>query len=334
MYKKFLWCGAILVGVLLLGTIGYWFIGARQYSFVDTFYMTIITVTTIGFTEVVDMSGSPGGRLFTIFIALSGIGVLAYMATNITALVVEGELTNSFRRRRMERMAGGFKDHYIICGLGSAGVHILNELHATGRPHVIVEASRSNIEKHLCNLQDEVFIEGDATDNNTLVKAGIEKARGLFAVAGDDNQNLVITLTARHLNPSLRIVAQCDEAKNGEKMRRAGADAAVSPGYIGGLRMASEMIRPTAVTFLDIMLRDREKNLRVEEVPVPDEYAGKALSELNLKRFPDLLLLAVETEGNWVYNPPRSYIARRGDILVFMTTPEERHELEKVFLAS
>jgi voltage-gated potassium channel len=325
--RKFVWSGVILLAIIVIGTVGYWFIGGRQYSFVDTLYMTIITITTIGFGEIINLSGNTLGRLFTIFIAIAGVGVLLYVVTNITAMVVEGELTESFRRRRMEKAAGSSRDHYIVCGLGSVGFYIVSELYATRRPHVIVDVDKKNIERSLASLPDEVFIEGDATDSDTLLKAGIEKARGLFAVTGDDNQNLVVSLTAKQLNPNLRVVARCNELKNSEKIKKAGADAVVSPTAIGGLRMASEMVRPTVVSFLDTMLRDREKNLRVEELPVPESFVGRPISALNLKRCSHTLLLAVKTGEDWVYNPQESYIINQENTLVFMTTPEGIEEL-------
>jgi voltage-gated potassium channel len=328
-YRKFVWAGAILLAIILIGTVGYWFIGGRQYSFVDTLYMTVITITTIGFQEVIDLSGNPGGRIFTIFIAISGIGIMAYIVTNLTALIVEGELTKSFRRRKMEKIAGNYRGHYIICGLGRVGCYIANELHATKRPHVLVDINKNNIEGSLESINDEVFIEGDATDSHTLLKAGVENAAGLFAVTADDNQNLVVSLTAKQLNPRLKVVARCNDIRNAERTKKAGADAVVSPTAIGALRMASEMVRPTVVSFLDIMLRDREKNLRVEELPVPESLVGQPISALNLKRFSRSLLLAVKTAKDWVYNPPENYVINQNNTLVVMTTPEERDELAR-----
>jgi voltage-gated potassium channel len=328
-YRKFVWAGAILLAIILIGTVGYWFIGGRQYSFVDTLYMTVITITTIGFQEVINLSGNPAGRIFTIFIAISGIGIMAYIITNLTALIVEGELTKSFRRRKMEKIAGNYRGHYIICGLGRVGCYIANELYATKRPHVLVDISKNNIEGSLESINDEVFIEGDATDSNALLKAGIENAAGLFAVTADDNQNLVVSLTAKQLNPRLKVVARCNDIRNSERTKKAGADAVVSPTAIGALRMASEMVRPTVVSFLDIMLRDREKNLRVEELPVPESFVGQPISALNLKKFPRSLLLAVKTGQDWVYNPSESYVINQNNTLVVMTTPEERDELAR-----
>jgi voltage-gated potassium channel len=330
--KKFILAGALIVTILVIGTFGYWLVGERQYSLLDALYMTVITIATIGYREVIDVANNPVGKVFTIFIALFGIGTLAYILTNFTALMVEGELTKSFRRRKMEKMIQNFQNHYIVCGIGEVGFHIVNELHATRRPHVMVDMDKCNIESTLETFKDGVFIEGDATDNSILLKAGIKKAKGIFAVTRDDNHNLVISLTAKQLKPDIRVVARCNEVKNSEKMKRAGADAVVSPTYIGGLRMASEMIRPTAVSFLDTMLRDKEVNLRVEEVSVPDPFIGKVISSLNLRRHPNLLLLAVKTQEGWIYNPADDCTIGQGSTLVFMATPEARYELEAIFL--
>jgi voltage-gated potassium channel len=330
MRNKYIWSGIILVAIILIGAVGYWLIGEGKYPFFDCLYMTFITIATIGFSEVIDIAGNIGARVFTMIIAVAGIGVLAYLVTNLTAAIVEGELTKSFRRRRMEKLAAKAREHYIICGVGWAGLHIINELRETKRPHVIIDVNKDKMDKSLQAMPGEIFIEGDATDNDTLLKAGIDKATGIFAVTGDDNQNLVIALTARQLNPEVRVVAQCNETKNIEKIKKAGADAVVSPGYISGMRMASEMVRPTVVTFLDKMLRGKDENLRVEELPVPPSLADKALSSINWRRYPRTLLLAVKKGEDWVYNPSRQdYIIQPEDRLIVMTTPKERGYLEK-----
>jgi len=330
-YKKFLGAGIALAGVLMIGTISYWFIGQKQYSLVDCFYMTFITIASIGYYEIIDMTKNPAGRIFTVFIAISGIGVATYIITNLTAFMVEGEMTETFRRKKMEKTIKTLRRHYIVCGVEGVGFYILNELSETKRPHVIVDVDRERIDKALETFHEELFIQGDATDSDTLMAAGIKEAAGLFAVTGDDNMNLVISLTAKQLNPQIRVVAKCRDLKNVEKMKKAGADAVVSPTFIGGLRMASEMVRSTAVSFLDTMLRDKEKNLRVEEVTVSESFAGKPISALNLREYPNILLLAVKTEGDWVYNPSADYMMKLWDTLIFMTTPEERDKLETIF---
>ncbi len=330
MYKKYFWAFFILAVIILVGTVGYWIIGEGNYSLFDGLYMTIITIATIGYGETIDLTGNIGGRTFTIFIALAGIGVLAYMVTNLTATVVEGELTKSFRRRRMERIARKARGHYIVCGMGWVSIHIIHELRETNRPYVIIETDKNKIDEDLEMLPGSVIVEGDATDNDTMIKAGIEDASGVFAVTSDDNQNVVICLTAKQMNRSARVVAQCNETKNLNKINRAGADAVVAPGYISGMRMASEMIRPTVVDFLDKMLRGRDENLRVEEIGISPSFSGKPLSALNLNKYSRTLLLAVKRGENWVYNPSRdSYIIESENKLVIMTTPDERNSLVK-----
>ena len=328
--RRLFWAGLMVVGILIIGTVGYKWIGGPHVSVIDALYMVVITLLTIGYGEIVDLTNNPTGRIFTMFIAIAGIGVLLYVITNATALLIEGYIMESFKRRKMEKLAGAAKEHYIICGLGSVGSNIVNEFAATKRPFVIVDINRKNVEKIMESYKTYAFIEGDATDNDTLVKAGIERARGLFAVTSDDNQNIIISLTARQLNPGLRIVARCNEAKNIEKMKKAGADAVVSPTSIGGLRMASEMVRPAVVSFLDIMLRDIHQNLRVEEVFMPPAFVGKSLSELELKKYPGTLLLAIKNKQEWVYNPSRNYVIQPETTLVLMTTPGERDTLIRV----
>jgi voltage-gated potassium channel len=327
-YRRFVWCGLILLLILVTGTAVYWFIGGGQYSPVDTLYMTFITIATIGYGEVVDLTGNPGGRIFTMCIAVTGIGVLGYAATNLAALLVEGELTKSFKRRRMENTARKSSGHFVVCGVGTIGLYILNELHSTRRGRVVIGMDKAGLERIQQSFKDEIVIEGDATNDDTLLKAGIGHAQGLFAVTGDDNQNLVISLTAKQLNPHLRVVAECNEVANGDKMKKAGADAVVSSSLIGGLRMASEMMRPTVVSFLDIMLRDTDKNLRVEEIRIPPKFVGRTISDLKLRSYRHSLLLAVKKQGDWVYNPPDDHRIESGNTLVLMTTPEGRTELE------
>lgn len=330
-YKKVIFSISGLISILLIGTVSYWFIGDGKYSFLDCLYMTIITITTIGYGEIIDLSNNPAGRVFTIFIALLGISILFYITTNVTAFIVEGELTESFRRRRMDKLSKSLKEHYIVCGAGRLGLTIVNELSAGQIPHIMIELDKNRIEGVLDTSQSKIIIEGDATDDNTLLRAGIREAKGLFAVTDNDNQNLVINLTAKQLNPALRIVSRCNEISYTEKMKKSGADAVIALNYIGGLRMASEMIRPSVVSFLDIMLRDKDKNLRVEEVSVPESFAEKSISALNLKKYPNTLLLAIKAGEDWIYNPPEDYIISNRNTLIVMTTSKEKHELEKIF---
>ncbi|MBF0609232.1 MAG: NAD-binding protein [Magnetococcales bacterium] len=315
-----------------VGTTGYRLFGGSKYSLADCAYMTFITISTIGYGEIVDIAHKPGGRVFTMFIAFFGIGVLSYMLSNFTAFVVGGELKEAFWRKRMENKIKALSSHYIVCGVEGDGFYILNEIYTTSRPCVVIEIDKKRIERVLEMFHAQVVIEGDATDNNVLLSAGIERAKGLFAAAGDDNVNLVVSLSAKQLNPEIKVVARCKELKNLSKMKKAGADVVVSPHFIGGMRMASEMFRPTVVSFLDMMLRDKDKNLRIEDVVVPEDVTPRTVASLHLKRYPTCMLLAIKTtQERWIYNPPEHQMINPGDTLVIMTTPGERIELRKMF---
>ncbi|MFH1176886.1 MAG: NAD-binding protein, partial [Acidobacteriota bacterium] len=317
--KRLALAAAGLAATLAIGTAGYRLIGGPGATLVDCFYMTFITVATIGFGEVIDLSHSPGGRLFTIAISLAGVGTMTYLLVTITGFVVEGHVNAGFRRKRMEKLIARFREHFVVCGVEGAGTHILSELHKTRRPFVVVDSERVRIDRLRESFPDLAFIEGDPTDNATLQKAGLEHAAGLFAVTADDNQNLVISLTAKQLNPRARVVVSCQELRNAEKMKKAGADAVVSPTFIGGLRMASEMIRPAVVSFLDVMMSRKDEPLRVEEVVVSPAFAGAPIAALDLKQYRHLLLLAVRSQDDWIYNPPRDYLMKAGDTLIIMT---------------
>ena len=316
-----------LIIVLSVGTTGYWLIAERQYSLLDCLYMTIITISTIGFTEVIDLSNNPEGRVFTIGLALSGIGVLTYLISTITASVVEGELNEAFRRKKMEKSIQKYHEHFIVCGADPVAEYLVEELHATKRPLVVVAPNRGELEALLELYPGQPHVEGDATNNSVQLRAGIEKAAGLFAVTDSDNQNLVISITAKQLNPRVKVVSRCSHAKNIEKMEKVGADSVVSTASIGGLRMASVMVRPAVVSFLDVMLRDK-RSFRVEEAAVGSSAEGKTLSSLHLENYPSTLILAIKKGNDYVYNPPRNHRLREGEVLVIMTTPQERIEFE------
>lgn len=330
--RKILLAFLSIITILAIGTVAFHYIGKGQYSIVDCLYMTFITISTIGFTEVIDMSGNPGARVFTILLAMFGIATLTYILSNFTAFVIEGELNEVFRRRKMEKIINKVKNHYIVCGIDGVGYHIVNELFETNRPHIIVDMDRDKIERMLENFHERVFVQGDASESETLRRAGIEKAAGLFAATGDDKNNLVISLTAKQLNPNIKVVARCGDMRNAKKIKKAGADAVISPTLIGGMRMASEMIRPTAVSFLDEMLRDKEKKLRIEGLNISGLTVGKSITDLNIRDYPDTLIVAVKkVNDDWVYNPADNYVFQTGDSLVIMSTPEERTKLEKAF---
>lgn len=317
-----------LVLVMLAGTFGYHVLGGGQYSWVDCFYMTFLTITTIGFSETVDVTRYEYGRLFTVFIGITGIGVLGYVLSTVTALMLESDLNVSLRRKKMQQKINKLKDHYIVCGVGRVGSNVAHELVMKGRHCVIVDQNLEHIENYLIRHPEQLYLHGDATDNDVLVSAGINRAQGVFAVAAEDSQNLVISLSTKQLNPKARVVARCHDMKNVDKTRRAGADEIVSPDFTGGLRIVSAMVRPHVVNFLDEMLRS-EDNLRMEEVVVPTGFSGKMLAML-ISASRDYVVLAIRQGEQWVFNPSMQHVVHDGDVLMVMTTPHGRTRMEQL----
>jgi len=319
-----------IVLILVFGTFGYYFLTYQTNDLFSCFYMTAITVTTIGFEEVINLKPYPWARDFTVLLAFLGIGVLTYFVSTTSAIIIEGHLRESFKRKKMEKTVNRLHNHYIICGFGRHATHLVNELISTKRENVFIEIDPAVIKQALKKYPMQKYVEGDATNDEVLVKAGIEKAVGLFAATTNDNLNLVICLSARRLNPSLKIVALSSTHNNVDKLKIAGADQVVSPNYIGGLRMASEMIRPVVTDFLDTMLRDKDKNLRIEQVNIEEKYEGKKVGDLGINDFSETLLIAIKTKDELIFKPKDDLIISKGDALIVMTTPEERIKLEKL----
>ncbi len=318
---------AVLVAVHAVGTLGYHWIGRPQASWVDSFYMTFITVATIGYGEVVDLTHHPYGRLFTVAIAVVGIVNLSYLFSTFLAWLIESDLNASFRRRRMERQIAALSGHYIVCGVGRVGGNVATELLRTRRPFVAIERDPQALQAWLERHPDTPHLAADAADDDALRRAGVTRAAGVFAVTGDDSHNLMVALSVKLLNPRARVVARLHDVRNADKARRAGADEIVSPDFTGGMRIASAMVRPHVVNFMDQMLRTDE-GLRLDEVRVPAGSPARTVGEL-APRSREWILVATHEEGRWAFNPPDDHRVRPGATLVLMTTPGGRAEIER-----
>ena len=315
----------MLLAVLAAGTFVYHAIGRPQATWIDSFYMTFITVATIGYSEVIDLRTHPLGRLFTVGVATVGIVTASYLFSNFVALLLESDLNAAFRKRRMERQIAACTGHYIVCGIGRVGRNVAHELAVTRRGFVVIERERERIDEWLERFPDTLYIHDDAADDDALRHAGVLQAAGVFAVTGDDSQNLMISLSVKLLNAKARVVARVHDIRNADKARRVGADEIVSPDFTGGMRIASAMIRPHAVNFMDQMLRT-EENLRVEEVVVPPGTAAAPLDEL-VPRSREYMLMAMHEDGRWTFNPSGQELVRAGAALVVMTSPAGREHL-------
>lgn len=327
--KNLLYAFVALSLVLLAGTLGYRLLGGVQYSWVDCFYMTFITIASIGFSEVVDLSHYEYGRLFTVLVSLFGMGVLGYVLSTLTAFMLESDLSHGRRRKKMQQRISKLEGHFIVCGVGRVGSNVVHELAMTGRPCILIDEDMQHIENCLAKHPGLLYLVGDATDNDVLLAAGVLRARGVFAVAQDDSQNLVISLSAKQLNPNLRVVARCHEVKNIEKTLRAGADEIVSPDFTGGLRLVSAMVSPQVVNFLDEMLKS-EGNLRMEEILLPHGFVTQNLAVIKPGGREFVVLAVRHRQESWVFNPLAEHPLHAGDALMVMTTPEGRGRLEQM----
>lgn len=322
----------LVVLVFAIGVLGYLWIGAPDAGLLDAVYMTVITLTTVGYGEVIDLSGNPAGRVFTVLLLVMGVGAFLNFFSTITAFMVEGSLQRLLRKRRMDRSIERLHDHTIVCGGGFTGRHVVRELLDTERAFVLVDNDAERVERLYQSFETEFpVVIGDATEDASLLSAGVKRASGLVACVQNDKDNLMLTLSARLLNPSLRIVCRCINESVEAKILRAGADAVVSPNRIGGLRMISELVRPVAVNFLDMMLRDRQRNLRVEslEIHAGSELADSTVASLRRPEIPDILLLALQLpDGSWHHSPKDDERLRPGFRLVFVGEPAARELLE------
>ena len=314
-----------LLVVTLLGVLGYHFL-APQSSWVDAFYMTAITLTTVGFGEIIDLSNNPAGRVFTAVLILVGMGGVLYFVSTATAFVLEGQLGHVFWRRRMQKTIARMSGHLVVCGSGPTAIYTAGELLAVKRDIVLVTEDPDRVGWLRKELGDVPVVVGDPAADDILTEAGVTRAAGIVACTENDKENLVVTLSARQLNPSIRIVSRVGDIDTEQKVRKVGADAVVSPNFIGALRLASELIRPTVVTFLDKMLRDEDANLRIDEVTVPpgSPAVGRTLEESGLYDVGGALLMAVRREADdWIYNPSRELEVTPGLVLVLMGSPDD-----------
>ncbi len=307
--------------VVLVGSLGFYLLLDREPSFIDCLYMTVITLTGVGYGEIVPVTGHVYVQWFTMFIIIFGMGVILYGISNLTALLIEGQLSGIIRKNRMKKMIEKLNDHYIVCGGGQIGRPLTDELVKNKEPVVMIEWSEEKIA--LCRrvIPSLLYIRADATEDRNLIEAGIERARGLIICLSNDKDNLYVTMTARMLNKDIRIISRMLDRKLEPKLRMAGADRCVSPDFIGALRMASEIIRPTVVDFLDRMLRSRQGTLRIHQIDITDtsEAVGKTIFEVGLKNRFGLLVLGTKRKGEDIeFNPPPTHVISHGMELIVM----------------
>lgn len=315
----------LLVMMFVGGATGYHFFYPQE-PWYRLFYMTAITLSTVGFGDVLGTEHNPWAAWYTMALTLMGMGIVVYSVSSVTAFFVGGNLTQviqfAIRKRKIDHM----QDHYIVCGAGSTGVHVIQEMHVCKVPFLVIEQDEARLQELREEFPDLIYLVGDATHELLLEEAQIERAKGLIAALHTDKDNLFLTLTARLLNPRLRIVSKAIELGITRRLQTAGADYIVSPNYIGGMRMAAQVLRPNVVSFLDRMLRGQEQSMRVGEVlvPVDSPCVGKTLGELDVYAHTGLNVMAYldPSQADYLYNPGPDTQLEAEAVLLVVSTPE------------
>ena len=314
---------AFLILLLAAGTLGYVII--EGWDLLDSFYMTVITVSTVGFSEVYPLS--QGGRIFTIFLILGGVGTAFYILTSIVQATLEGEF-GLFRRQRMEAKIRNLNDHFILCGYGRVGEAIASTLRAQSAEFVVIDQSLNSYTRAI--QQDCLTIMDDATIHDVLKRAGVERAKSLITAFGDDAYNTYAVLTARELNPRLIIIGRASNAEASKRLRQAGATHIILPEVLGGQQMARLALRPTTVQFIETVLLSKEGEYLVEEVHVgPDStLIGKNIKDVE-EQFPGVRILALRNKGGKItINPALDTEIEAGGSLTSFGAMEQLQAVE------
>lgn len=314
--------GSVLVlgGVILGGAVLLYFMSRGRWTFAEALYLAENAASTTGFREADGMHEVRFSRAATGLLIIAGLGATAYFQSNLTAYLVQGVFVERWRSRRMKKQIEDLSNHVVIAGAGSTGVHAIEEMWATKTPFVVIDTNHRRLEhisQEICEGK-MLFIAGDATEDAVLINAGVTRARAVIAALTEDKENLFVTLSARSLNPGARIVAKVIASDAVPKMMRAGANATVSPNMMGGRRMASEVVRPTVIQFIDQMLHDQKEDLTLEEVVIPrgSSLVGKTLFDAPILAETNLLVVALRIAGKFLYNPDPSTVLDVEAVLV------------------
>ena len=328
---RFFWTLVVLLTLIFVGTGGYLIIEGRSVG--DALYMTAITLTAVGYEEVWPLSVP--GRVFTMLLLAGGITWMGFWFANLTSLIVELDLRDVLRRRRYMKEIAQMKNHIIVCGAGRTGRQVAQELETMTDQYVVIERDPQRIAELREFVPDAHVIEGDATHDSVLLEAGLLEAAGLVTCLSADTDNLFVCLSARDLAAKVKIVARAYEEETMDKIYRAGADHVVSPNVSGAIRMASVLLRPSVVSFLDIATRSSHLALRMEETIIPEgsDLAGKTLMDAQIPRKTGLIVIALRKDQgiktDFVFNPVADTRLEAGDHVIVLGTPDQIHSLRE-----
>ncbi|MFC1706843.1 potassium channel family protein [Planctomycetota bacterium] len=328
----------MLVIAFFGGTLGYKVIYPDQ-EWVVLFFQTAITISTVGYGDYLAVHESALASWYTMSLMLVGMGFVLYAISTVTAFLIEGQLSEVLLRHSTKRKIAKMHDHYIVCGCGRTGVHVVRELCDSKRPFVVIDQDAAVVNSLRSEFRSCRAITGDSSSDAVLEEANIRKAHGLVAALPTDKENLFLTVSARLLNPDLQIVSKTIDLSIRKKLMKAGANYVVCPNLIGGMRIASELLRPHVVSFLDRMLRGTDTSMRIEEVVIPEQSSAdqRTLADMEIQETTGLNIIAYAPDkagGDLVYNPSPDLKLNTGGILVFIGNPDQRLQLEELVAAS
>ncbi len=324
--RKFIIIALALLVILLTGVFGY--MALLDVGFLDALYMTVITVSTVGYGEVAVMNGA--AKLFSIFIIFAGLSAVGYGVSTLVSFFFEGELRAAWRKKRMEGKIQELKNHYIVCGAGEVGRTVISCLKESRSSFVVIEENEKRFEE--LEQAGILAIQGNATHEDVLEKAVIARAKGIVCALATDSENVFTVLTARQMNEDIYIVSKAVELSAHKKLAKAGANKTISPNEIGGQRIAALLLRPSVISFLDIITRAGDVTLDLAEVMIPQQsaIAGKKLAEAKIPEQTGLIILALKRKdgGKFKFNPGSGEVIHVGDTMVVLGTREQEEKLE------
>jgi len=329
-FRRLLPSTVLLAGILAVAIVGYEML--EGWSPLESIYMAIITIFTVGFQEIRPLS--PAGKILTIFIIIGGVGTAFYAAVKAVEIIVEGEMTGYRRRRRMDKKINELKNHYIICGYGRVGHNVAQVFDSSGIPYVVIDSKKETLDE--LDIKNVPIILGDATSDDILLGAGIRSAQGLIACSDSDVANVYVTLSARALKPDLNIVARAGHKDTEKKLLMAGANRVISPYFISGVRMAALVTRPVASDFLDLMTHAGQIDFSLFEIAIPENspLVDKSVADSAIRHISGALILAIKKAvGSFDLHPTAASKIEKNDILVVIGTQDQFEKLEKMVAA-
>ncbi|WP_242289926.1 TrkA family potassium uptake protein [Bacillus cereus group sp. BfR-BA-01319] len=321
--RKQLWIAVIcMTFVVILGTVG--FMTIEEISLFQAFWMTMITVLTVGYGDAVPVTQA--GKVFALLIIPVGVGIVTYAIGVVAAMIIEGNLFHAVRRKKVDKQIAQLQNHIIVCGCGRVGLQVVHELQEKKIPFVVVDKDESILEK-----EKLLYIHGDATGDQVLHHAGISKAAGLVAIVANDAENVFITLTARGLNDAIKIVARAEKPETEDKLKRAGANKVINPSSMAGIHIAKGIANPLTVHYIDTVLYGVEQSFVIEEIAVGKGsiLASKSLLESDVRNQFDVTILAILRNGNVIHNPTGQEKLQEHDMIIVFGSVEKLGQFEK-----